>query len=281
MNSGRVAGKTAFITGAARGQGRSHALRLAEEGANIIAIDICDQIEGVAYEMATPEDLKETVRIVEAAGGQIEAFEADVRDLVVLGAAAEAGLRRFGAIDIVCANAGISSYGRTWELSPQLWQDTIDVDLTGVWHTVKATVPAMVERNQGGSIIFTSSSAALVGIPTLSHYTAAKTGLLGLARSLAQELGEYFIRVNTIHPTGVDTAMALNPSTYALFMPDKANPTREDAAEMFRSMNILPIPWVDPVDISNAVLWLASDEARYVTGAAIPVDAGVSQKYPG
>jgi SDR family mycofactocin-dependent oxidoreductase len=276
-----VAGKTALITGAARGQGRSHAIRLAGEGARIIAVDICEQIPDVAYEMPTYDDLRVTQKLVEEAGGQILIDKVDVRDLGELERAVARGLDRFQSIDIVCANAGISSYGKTWELSQHAWQDTIDVNLTGVWHTVRAAVPPMIEAGNRGAIIITSSSAALVGIPTLSHYTAAKTGLLGLARSLAQELGEHHIRVNTIHPTGVDTHMALNDYAFRLFMPDIENPTREDAAQLFRSMNILPIPWVEPADISNAVLWLASDESRYVTGAAIPIDAGVSQKYPG
>lgn len=277
----RVEGKTAFITGAARGQGRSHAVRLAEEGARIIAVDICEQIPGVAYDMATYEDLRTTQELVEKAGGEILVQKVDVRELAAMEAAVALGLDRFQCIDIVCANAGISSYGKAWELSEDAWQDTIDVNLTGVWHTIRATVPPMIDADRGGSIVITSSSAALVGIPTLSHYTAAKTGLVGLTRSLAQELGEHHIRVNTVHPTGVDTHMALNDYAFRLFMPDIVNPTRADAARLFRSMNILPIPWVEAADISNAVLWLASDESRYVTGAAIPVDAGVSQKYPG
>lgn len=277
----RVEGKTAFITGAARGQGRSHAVRLAEEGARIIAVDICEQIPGVAYDMATYEDLRTTQELVEKAGGEILVQKVDVRDLAAMEAAVTRGLDHFRYIDIVCANAGISSYGKAWELSEDAWRDTIDVNLTGVWHTVRATVPPMLDAGRGGSIVITSSSAALVGIPTLSHYTAAKTGLVGFTRSLAQELGEHHIRVNTVHPTGVDTHMALNDYSFRLFMPDIANPTRADAAKLFRSMNILPIPWVEAADISNAVLWLASDESRYVTGAAIPVDAGVSQKYPG
>jgi SDR family mycofactocin-dependent oxidoreductase len=277
----RVEGKTAFITGAARGQGRSHAVRLAEEGARIIAVDICEQIADVAYDMATYDDLCLTQKLVEKAGGHILIGKVDVRDLAAVEGAVARGLDRFQSIDIVCANAGISSYGKTWELSESAWQDTIDVNLTGVWHTVRAAVPPMIDAGRGGSIVITSSSAALVGIPTLSHYTAAKTGLMGLTRSLAQELGEHNIRVNTIHPTGVDTHMALNDYAFRLFMPDIADPTRDDAAKLFRSMNILPVPWVEPADISNAVLWLASDESRYVTGAAIPIDAGVSQKYPG
>ncbi len=277
----RVEGKTAFITGAARGQGRSHALRLAQEGARIIAVDICEQIPGVAYDMATYDDLCLTQKLVEEADGEILIEKADVRELAELERVVARGLDRFESIDIVCANAGISSYGKTWELSESAWQDTIDVNLTGVWHTIRATVPPMIDAGRGGSIIITSSSAALVAIPTLSHYTAAKTGLLGLARSLAQELGEHHIRVNTIHPTGVNTHMALNDYAFRLFMPDIENPGRDDAARLFRSMNILPVPWVEPADISNAVLWLASDESRYVTGAAIPIDAGVSQKYPG
>jgi SDR family mycofactocin-dependent oxidoreductase len=278
--AGRVEGKVALITGAARGQGRSHAVRLAQEGADILALDICDQIEGTAHTMGTWDDLLETQRLVEELDRRIVILKADVRDLPAMENAVATCLSELGRIDIVCANAGISSYGNTWEITPQAWKDTLDVDLTGVWHTVRAAIPPMIEAGRGGSVIITSSSAGLVGIPNLAHYTAAKMGVMGIARVLAQEVGQHFIRVNTIHPTGVDTELALNPDVYALFMPDIENPTKADAAEIYKNMNILPIPWVETVDISNAVLWLASDEARYVTGIALPVDAGVSQKYP-
>jgi (+)-trans-carveol dehydrogenase len=277
---GRVQDKVAFITGAARGQGRSHAVRLAEEGADIFALDICAQIDGTAHSMGTWEDLQETQRLAEKHGRRIVIHRADVRDLGAIEQAVAVCLAELGRLDIVCANAGISSYGMTWEITPQAWKDTLDVDLTGVWHTVRAAIPPMIAAGRGGSIVITSSSAGLVGIPSLAHYTAAKMGVMGICRVLAQEVGQHFIRVNTVHPTGVDTELALNPSVFKLFMPHLDNPTREDAAEIFKNMNILPIPWIDPVDVSNAVLWLASDEARYVTGIALPVDAGVSQKYP-
>lgn len=277
---GRVEGKVALITGAARGQGRSHAVRLAEEGADIYALDICAEIGDTAHTMGTVEDLDETRRLVEKTGRRIITAVADVRDLRAMETAAADCLEAFGKVDVVCANAGISTYGTTWELSPKMWKDVLDVDLTGVWHTIRATVPHMIAAGNGGSIIITSSSAAMTGIPNLAHYTAAKMGVVGICRVLAQEVGEHFIRVNTVHPTGVNTELALNPFTYKLFMPDLENPTEADAAEIYKNMNILPIPWVEPVDVSNAVLWLASDEARYVTGVSLPVDAGVSQKYP-
>lgn len=278
---GRVTGKVALVTGAARGQGRSHAVRLAQEGADVIALDICEQIEGTAHSMGTWEDLQETRRLVEDLDRNIIIEKADVRDLGAVERVTARGVAEFGRLDIVAANAGISSYGATWEITPQAWKDTIDVDLNGVWHTVRASVPHMIEAGNGGSIIITSSTAALVGIPNLAHYTAAKMGVVGIARVLAQELGPHFIRVNTVHPTGVNTELALNPFVYRLFMPHLDNPTKEDAAEIFKSQNAIPIPWVEPVDISNAVLWLASDEARYVTGIQLPVDAGCTQKYPG
>src|ERR1700733_1836810 len=276
----KLEGKVAFITGAARGQGRAHSVRLAEEGAKIVAIDICSQMERVTYEMSSADDLAQTVIDVEAVGGEIMAEAVDVRDLPGLERIAGAAVERFGSIDIVIANAGISTYGRTWELTEELWQDTIDVNLTAVWKTVKATVPVMIALGRGGSIVFTSSSAAFVAIPTLSHYTAAKTGLVGLARSLTQELGEHFIRVNTIHPAAVETMLALNDDCLRLFAPNIENPTKEDVRAPFASMNVLPVPWMEPRDVSNTILWLVSDDARFVTGAAIPIDMGLSTKYP-
>ena len=275
---GRVDGKVAFITGAARGQGRSHALRLAEEGADIVAVDLCEQIATVPYAMATPEDLAETARLVEEQDRRIVTARADVRDAGQLQAAVDEGLSQFGHIDIVCANAGIFTLGPAVELSEQEWQDTIDVNLTGVWHTCKAVIPAMIEAGNGGSIVITSSTAGIKGYPNTAHYTASKHGVVGLARTLANELAPQMIRVNTVHPTGVDTDMIQNESVYRLFLPDAENPTREDVKEVFAATNALPIPWVEPRDISNAVLWLASDESRYVTGVALPVDAGFTQK---
>jgi SDR family mycofactocin-dependent oxidoreductase len=273
--AGRVAGKVAFITGAARGQGRSHAIRLAQEGADIIAVDLTDQIGSVPYPMSTPDDLAETVKEVEALDRRIVATRADVRDYGAVKAALDAGVAELGHLDIVSANAGIFSFGTLEELDETHWQDMLDVNLTGVWHAAKAAIPHL-RANHGGSMILTSSTAGLMAIPNIGHYTAAKHGVVGLMRTLALELAPDFIRVNSVHPTGVDTDMIQNAAAYALFAPDlpEAERTRQVAAERFQTLNALPIPWVEPVDISNAVLWLASDESRYVTGVTLPIDAG-------
>lgn len=271
---GRVSGKVALITGAARGQGRSHAVRLAEEGADIIAVDSCSDVASVKYPMASADDLAETERLVEKHGRRILTRQADVRDQAALDAIVVEGLEQFGHIDIACANAGIASFGRVWELSESEWQDMIDINLSGVWHTAKAVVPTMIESGRGGSIIFTSSIGGLKGLQNVGHYAATKHGMVGLMRTLANEVAQYNIRVNTVHPTNVATDMIFNEQTYGFFRPDLEQPTREDAAEAALGLNALSIPWVDPVDISNAVLWLASDEARYVTGVTLPVDGG-------
>ena len=278
---GRVSGKVALVTGAARGQGRSHAVRLAEEGADIIAVDICAQIGSVLYPMATPADLEETAGLIEGLDRRVVARQADVRDAGQLADAVADGVAQLGRLDVVSANAGIASYGPSWELSTQTWQDMIDVNLTGVWNTVRAAVPALIDQRQGGSIILTSSTAGLVAIPTASHYSAAKTGVVALSRALAQELGPHFIRVNTVHPTGVNTDMLHNEQTYGLFVPADSQAGREAIAPLTTAQNAIPVPWVEPRDISNAVLFLASDESRYVTGCALTVDAGATIKYPG
>ncbi|GAA5135940.1 mycofactocin-coupled SDR family oxidoreductase [Pseudonocardia adelaidensis] len=278
--TGRMDGKVAFITGAARGQGRSHAVRLAEEGADIVAVDICADIDTVTpfYPLATEEELAETVRAVEALDRRIVARRADVRDLDGLQSAFDEGLAELGRIDTVVANAGIATYGRAWELTAEQWRDMIDVNLTGVFHTAKVAIPAMIDAGRGGSILFTSSIGGLKGIQHVAHYVAAKHGIVGLMRTLANELAPYSIRVNTIHPTNVDTIMIQNPGTWGMFAPGDPEPTVEKAMPGFRSLNGLPVPWVEPRDISNAVLFLASDEARYVTGATFPVDAGAYVK---
>jgi (+)-trans-carveol dehydrogenase len=272
--TGRVEGKVAFITGAARGQGRSHAVTLAREGADIIAVDIDAQIGTVPYAMATAEDLAQTVKEVESAGRRIVATQADVRDYDALKQALDDGVAQLGRLDIVSANAGIVSFGRAEELPEQTWRDVIDVNLTGEWHAAKAAIPHLRAGGRGGSIILTSSDAGLAGFLNLAHYVASKHGVVGLMRTLALELAPDFIRVNSIHPTNVDTPMVMNPATYRMFRPDLENPTADDMAEPATEGNALPIPWVEPADISNAVLWLASDESRYVTGVTLPVDAG-------
>jgi (+)-trans-carveol dehydrogenase len=273
---GRVEGKVAFITGAARGQGRSHAIRLAEEGADIIAIDLCQQVESVPYPMATPDDLAETVKEVEALDRRIIATEADVRDYSAVKAALDDGVAQLGRLDIVSANAGIFSFGRAEELPEQAWQDMIDTNLTGAWHAAKAAIPHLRAGGRGGSIILTSSDLGLRAVENMVHYVAAKHGMVGLMRTLALELAPDMIRVNSVHPTIVNTDMIQNAPTYALFAPDleEKDRTKERLAERFQAMNAMPVPWAEPLDISNAVLWLASDESRYVTGVTLPVDAG-------
>jgi SDR family mycofactocin-dependent oxidoreductase len=274
----KLDGRVALITGEARGQGRSHALTLAREGADTVVCDIAEQLETVPYAMSTQEDLDETVALVEDLDRRCVAVKADVRDGEQLKAVVEEGISEFGKIDIVCANAGIATYGPSWELTEEQWDEMIDTNLAGGWETCRAVILYMIERGGGGSIIITSSTAGIMGLANVGHYTAAKHGVVGLMKTLANELAPHMIRVNSVHPTGVDTPMIQNDSTYNLFMPDVEKPTREQAAEAFQTLNALPIPWVEARDISNAVLWLASDEARYVTGQQLKVDAGSTEK---
>jgi (+)-trans-carveol dehydrogenase len=275
---GRVAGKVAFITGAARGQGRSHAIRLAQEGADIIAVDVCEDVETVPYGGATEADLAETVKEVEALDRRIVAQKADVRDYAGLKKALDDGVAQLGRLDIVSANAGIFSTAPTAELTEEQWGQMIDINLSGVWRTCKAAIPHLIEGGRGGSITITSSGAGLKGFPNFAHYVSAKHGVVGLMRTLALELAPHSIRVNSIHPTNVDTDMIQNEAIYRLFVPGSENPTRDEFTAVSQSMQALPIPWVEPVDISNALLFLASDEARYITGITFPVDAGITQK---
>lgn len=268
----KLDGKVAFITGGARGQGRSHAQLLAEQGADIVTIDVLDDIETVAYAGPTQADLDETVNLVEKAGRNIVTYRGDVRSQADVDGAVAAGIDRFGHLDIVVANAGITTFGLTWELSEETWRTMIDINLTGVFHTVKAVVPAMIEAGSGGSVVITGSCA--VGIPHLGHYSATKNGIVGMMKTLAAELAPHHIRANVVHPTTVGTEMFLNDATYRVFRPDLENPTQEDLIEIMTSMNKLGVPWIEPIDISNAVLWLASDDSRYVTGTELSVDAG-------
>ena len=271
---GKLEGKVAFITGAARSQGRSHAIRLAQEGADIIAVDIAGPVESVTgYPLATEADLAETVKLVEALDRRIVARKADVRDTAALKAALDDGVAELGRLDIVVANAGIFESKPTLELDDATWQDTIDINLTGVWHTVKVALPHLIAGG-GGSIVITSSLAGLKGLANMLHYDTSKHGVVGLARSIAVEFAQRNIRVNTVHPGTVNTIMVQNESLYRRFVPDNPNPTQDAARPVFQSQNLLPVPWVEPVDVSNAVLFLASDEARYITGATLPVDAG-------
>jgi SDR family mycofactocin-dependent oxidoreductase len=270
---GRLDQKVAFITGAARGQGRAHAVRMAQEGADIVAIDLCAQIDTVEYPMATADDLNTTVQLVEDLDRRVVAVQADVRDRPGLAGAVDAGLAEFGHLDIVVANAGIVPIGELGR-SPQAWQDAIDVLLTGVYHTIDAAIPSMVERDLGGSIVITSSTAGLKGLGRhldgvgagFFAYTAAKHGVVGLMRLYANVLAPHRIRVNTLHPTGVNTPMVVN-EPFARYI--------EGNFGVASGMgNALPVDLVEPEDIANAAVWLCSDEARYVTGVTLPVDAG-------
>jgi (+)-trans-carveol dehydrogenase len=279
---GRVDGKVAFITGGARGQGRSHAVRLAKEGADVIVVDSvggADAYPWMAYPMATKDDLAETARLVEAAGRGIVAREGDVRDQESLEDAVREGLDKFGHIDIVSANAGISPFGpETWLNDDRQWKDVHDVNVWGVRSTVRAVVPKMIEAERGGTIIITSSGAGLKGVYGLSDYCSSKFAVIGLARSLANEVAPYNIRVNVIAPGTVDTDMVQNDGLRRLFRPDLENPTKDDVEPLFVQMSMLPIPWVEAIDISNALVFLASDEARYITGQVLAVDGGMSVK---
>ncbi|MFC9978431.1 mycofactocin-coupled SDR family oxidoreductase [Gordonia sp. NPDC127522] len=263
----RLEGKVAFITGAARGQGRAHAIRLASEGADIIAIDNNKTADTTAYAGPTPSDLDETARLVRATGRRIVAREVDVRDFEGLSAAVHDGVAELGRLDIVVANAGICSAAMSWEISLEQWHETIDTNLTGVFYTAKATVPILIEQGTGGSIIVISSAAGLRGMPFVGHYAASKHGIVGLARTMANELGSHRIRVNTVHPGGVNTEMTI---------PDMS-PYLEQYAETLAPMfmNALPYTVSEPEDIADTVAFLASDESRHMTGSEVRVDLGI------
>lgn len=273
---GRVEGKVAFITGAARGQGRSHAVRLAQEGADIIAVDVCGPISSnTQIAPSTPDDLAETADLIKGLNRRIVAAQVDVRDFDALKATVDSGVEQLGRLDVIVANAGIGNGGQTLDkTSEEDWQDMIDVNLSGVWKSVKAAVPHLLSGGRGGSVILTSSVGGLKAYPHTGHYIAAKHGVVGLMRSFAVELGQHSIRVNSVHPTNVDTPLFMNEGTMKLFRPDLENPGPDDLAVAAQFMHVLPIGWVEPVDISNAVLFLASDESRYITGLPLTIDAG-------
>jgi SDR family mycofactocin-dependent oxidoreductase len=265
---GKLDNKVAFITGAARGQGRSHAVRLAEEGADIIAVDICRQLDSVGYAMSTPADLEQTVKEVEALGRRIVARQTDVREVKELRKAFEEGAAELGPPGIVVANAGIGPGGVA--SNQQQWDEVVGVNLTGVWNTGRVAIPSMVAAGRGGAIVLTSSTGGLTGAPIdaagMLAYTAAKHGVIGLTRSWANSLAPHFIRVNSVAPTTVRTPMAGGGNVAEIV---------EHVPELAGSLlNAIPVEAVDPIDVSNAILWLVSDEARYVTGSVIPVDAG-------
>ena len=265
---GRVEGKVAFITGAARGQGRSHALRLAQEGADVIISDICAPVGTNNIAASSSDDLAETVRLVEATGRRVVWGHVDVRDQSAVRELAERGAAELGHLDVIVANAGILNWARTHELTEQQWQDVIDVNLTGVFNTVRATLPIVLAQGTGASYILTSSSAGLKGQPFTMSYTAAKHGVVGIMRALTIEYGDYGIRANSLHPAGVTTPMGDAPGLLELI-----NERAETVGPTF--MNTLPVEMIDPVDVSEGVVYLASDESRFVTGLEMRIDAGL------
>jgi SDR family mycofactocin-dependent oxidoreductase len=274
--AGRLAGKTALITGVARGQGRSHAVALAREGADIFGVDMCAPVESVAYALSTADDLAETARLVARTGRRIETYIGDVRSSADMRAATEQAASTFGKIDIVVANAGIWTPGSVWEMDDQTWQDMIDINLTGVFNTVRFAIPQMIER-KSGSLVLISSTCGVKALGWMPHYNAAKHGVMGLTRSLALDLGPYFVRANAILPSTVNTPMIMNEPSYKIYRPDLENPTREEAMSGFYAHNAMPVPYVEPEDVSEAVLFLASDASRYITGIGLPVDLGTIQ----
>jgi SDR family mycofactocin-dependent oxidoreductase len=273
---GKLDGKVAFITGAARGQGRSHAIRLAQEGASIIAVDICRDLPSVPYPLGTSADLKETVNQIEALDRRVVSAVVDVRDAGALRAALAEGVAELGGVDIVLPNAGILSISTEEGVDEDaMFREVIDINLTGVWNTISAAAPIMIEQGRGGSIVLTSSTQGLTGrggngSGALSGYCAAKHGVVGLMRTFANWLAPHSIRVNSVHPTGVDTPMIMNEAVGAMI---EAHPELAGALA-----NLMPVQVIEAIDISNAIAWLVSDEARYVTGITLPVDAGFCVK---
>ncbi|NKY34485.1 mycofactocin-coupled SDR family oxidoreductase [Nocardia speluncae] len=279
---GKLTGQVAFITGAARGQGRAHAVKMASEGADIIAVDRCAPVATAGYEMATEADLAETAKLVEAEGRSIVTAVADTRELEPLQHAVDAGVERFGRLDIVVANAGIAASPKaSWELTPDEFREMMDINAVGVWQTTKVAVPHIISGDRGGSIVLISSMAGLRGVPGIAHYVAAKHAVRGLAKSLANELAWANIRVNSVHPGNIRTSMIDNEPMVRGFRPDLENPVLEDTAEIMQKLNLLPQPWLEAEAIADAVLYLVGDTGRGITGAALPVDLGTSEKFPG
>ena len=273
MREDRFTGKVAFITGAARGQGRNHAIRLAQEGADVILVDLAKDVDTIGYDMATPDDLAETVRRIQALGRRVVWAQADVRDTEAMTALVDRGVAELGRLDIVIANAGVASSLPITELTDAHWDAVIDINLTGVFKTIRAAAPHL---QAGASVIITSSIGGLVGLANNTSYSASKHGVIGIMRALAAEFGPRNIRINTVNPTNVDTRMLFNDSIYKLFRPELPAPTRDDIMDIVRGMHIMPTGWIEVDDVSNAVLFLASDEARFITGITLPVDAGLT-----
>lgn len=272
-------GKVALISGAARGQGRSHALALARAGASIVAFDICEQIPTTRITMSSPADLEETRRLVEDVGGEVLTMVADARDSAQTQEVVDAAMQRFGRIDVVVANAGIDSIDPTISMSDEVWDDVIAVNLTGVFRTIRPALKPMIEAARGGSIIVTSSCAGLTPYPNHVHYGAAKYGVIGITQCLALELAAHRIRVNALAPSAVRTDLALNPVLFELFT-GRADATADDAAAIFQSLNLIERPWIEPQEVSEAVVWLSGEHSRAITGVVLPIDLGFLIKGP-
>lgn len=280
----RFEGRTVLVSGAARGQGRSHAVRFAAEGADVIAFDICAQVESCPVPQASPEDLEETVRLVEGLDRRIVAEQADVRDFAAVQRVVEKGVAELGPIDVVASNAGLFGHvGPFWEIPEKSWEEVLGTNLVGAWNVVRAAVPAMIERGEGGAVVITASAAGLRGYTNIADYVASKHGLIGLMRVMAQELAEHRIRVNAVCPTNVGTELFVNDVIKELFAPgtDPAQMSEEEFYRQCRPPHLLPIGWIEPEDVSAAVLWLASGDSRYVTGTCLPVDGGMLEKIGG
>ncbi|MGI5132053.1 mycofactocin-coupled SDR family oxidoreductase [Pseudonocardia sp. CA-107938] len=272
---GRFDGKVVLITGGARGQGRSHAVRFATEGADVAFCDVAAPLASVPYGLATPDDVAETVRQVEALGRRCLGVVADVRDQAATAAFVEQARAELGRVDFLLANAGVLSYAPVAEMDGRKWDEMIATNLTGVFHAMRAVLPLMIEQGHG-RVVATSSVAGKQGIPNLGHYCAAKWGVIGLVKTAAMEVGEHGITVNAVCPTTVATDMAHNPATYRLFRPDLPEPTLADAEAAFAEPHVLPVPWIEPADVSATVAFLCSDEARFITGETISVAAGMT-----
>ncbi len=272
-------GRVALVTGAARGQGRAHAVALAEKGATVVALDVCTDVETIPFPLARAEDLKETQRLVEATGSRCLTFEVDTRDSEGMGSIVSQCLEDLGRLDICVANAGVVSFGKVQELTDQQWSTMIDINLTGTFNTLRAVTPAMVAQ-RWGRIITVTSAAGRAGAPNLGHYAASKWGVIGLTKTLALETAGTGVTANTVCPGTVSTDMVHNGAMYSLFAPDIAQPTRDQVEGRYASLNPMRVPWSDASDITAAVLYLASDQARHVSGTTLEIDAGVSARHP-